>query len=282
MPSAIIADDEIHLQQLLQKRLQQVWPELQIIGTACNGPDALRLIDELAPDIAFLDIRMPGNSGLDVARLLAAGGKAPQIVFVTAYDQYAIDAFEHAALDYVLKPPSLERLQKCVVRLKTALARTAPTTPDLATLLAQLSQHMGAQAGTQTGAPGHQQVAPAPFQPRQLSPPASPPLLQWIHAAHGGETRLIAIDEVIYFQSNDKYTSVFTQDGESLLRTPLREIQEQLDPTRFWQIHRSTIVAVKSIAGTKRDFRARLLVKLKGRSEELVVSRNYVDLFKQM
>ncbi|MEN9868262.1 MAG: hypothetical protein RL748_3852 [Pseudomonadota bacterium] len=279
MPSAIIADDEIHLQQLLQTRLQQVWPELQIIGSACNGPDALRLIDELAPDIAFLDIRMPGNSGMEVARLLAAGGKAPQIVFVTAYDQYAIDAFEHAAVDYVLKPPSLERLQKCVARLKTALARTAPASPDLATLLAQLSQHMGAQAVAQPGTPAQQQLAPAAG---QAFPHAVPPLLQWIHAAHGGETRLIAIDEVIYFQSNDKYTSVFTRDGESLLRTPLREIQEQLDPNRFWQIHRSTIVAVKSIAGTKRDLRARLLVKLRGRTEELVVSRNYVDLFKQM
>jgi DNA-binding LytR/AlgR family response regulator len=293
MPRALLADDEAHLLDYLQHQLQQLWPELKIVAKAANGLDALRLIDELAPDIAFLDIRMPGLSGLDVARRLLADGHLPHIVFVTAYDQYAIDAFEQSAQDYLLKPVNLARLEKTVAKLKAALALSAakpgspgqagqphaplldhsteqPIAQKLAHLLAQLTQQL---------APGDS--APVPL--GSATPAnATPARLQWIRAAHGEETRLIAVDEVIYFQSNDKYTSVFTQEGESLIRTPLRELQAQLDPAQFWQIHRSTVVAVRHIASTKRDFRARLLVRLKGRPEELVVSRNYVDLFKQM
>jgi DNA-binding LytR/AlgR family response regulator len=215
----------------------------------------LRLVDELAPDIVFLDIQMPGMTGLDVAARLAASEHGPHIVFITAHDHYAVEAFEHSACDYLLKPASLERLGRTVARLKGALRdQPAGTAEALRALLRQLG------------------VAPA----------AAPAPLQWIRAAQGRETRLISIDEVVYFQSNDKYTSVFIADGEHLIRTPLRQLREQLDERQFWQIHRGVIVAARHVAGTRTDFRGRLLVKLKGRNEELVVSRNYVDLFRQM
>jgi len=231
-----------------------VWPELRVVAHAANGLDALRLIDEQAPDVAFLDIRMPGLTGLDVAARLAAGPRPPHIVFVTAYDQYAVEAFEQSAVDYLLKPASLERLEKTVAKLR---ARTAAA--PAATLQALLAQ-LGAAAPT----------------------PAAAAPLQWIRASHGEETRLIPIDEVVYFQSNDKYTSVFLADGESLIRTPISKLREQLDEQQFWQIHRSVIVAARHVAGTRQDFRGRLMVQLKGRPEQLVVSRNYVDLFRQM
>jgi DNA-binding LytR/AlgR family response regulator len=231
---------------------------LRIVAKAANGLDALRLIDELAPDVVFLDIQMPGLTGLRVAEQLAGDSRAPQLVFVTAHSQHAVDAFELSALDYLLKPVTLERLGKTVAKVRSALqAQTPPLAVD--TLRALL-----------------QQIVPA------AAPPAPAAPLQWIRAAHGEETRLIPIDEVIYFQSNDKYTSVFLEDGESLIRTPLTKLREQLDPARFWQIHRGIIVAAKSIEGTHTDFRGRLVVKLKGRREQLTVSRNYVELFRQM
>jgi len=262
---AIIADDEAHLRDYLQSQLKTAWPELRIVGQAANGLDALRMIDEEAPDVVFLDISMPGMTGLDVAARLAGGPQPPRIVFVTAHDQYAVDAFEHAAVDYLLKPASLERLDKTVGKLKVALQAKAAAAPAAAlqALLAQLSG--GASA-----------VAPTPIAA------AAEPKLQWIRAAHRDETRLIPIEEVIYFQSNDKYTSVFLADCECLIRTPISKLREQLDEDRFWQIHRSVIVAAGHVAGTRRDFRGRLMVKLKDRPEELVVSRNYVDLFSQM
>jgi DNA-binding LytR/AlgR family response regulator len=205
----------------------------------------------------FLDIQMPGLSGIEVAARLAARARAPQIVFITAYDHYAVKAFEHSACDYLLKPASLERLNRTVGKLKAAVGEQPASAADaLRALLHQLG------------------VAPA-------APTAAAPL-QWIRAAHGNETRLIAIDEVVYFQSNDKYTSVFLQGGESLIRTPLRQLREQLAEAQFWQIHRGIIVAAKFIESSHTDFRGRLMVKLKGRPEQLVVSRNYVDLFRQM
>ncbi|MDO8312145.1 MAG: LytTR family DNA-binding domain-containing protein [Sideroxyarcus sp.] len=258
-PSALIADDEQHLVDYLENQLRRAWPELRVVAKVANGIEALRLIDELAPDIAFLDIRMPGLTGLEIAARLE-DTHAPHLVFITAYDQYAVDAFEHAAVDYLLKPPSDERLAKTVAKLKLALCSAPSVGPDqaLQNLLQQLSGRL---------------ALPSTVQPAAL---------QWIRAALGKETRLIPIQEVVYFQCNDKYTSVFTADGESLIRTPMRELREQLDSNLFWQIHRSTVVAAKYIAGTKIDFRGRLMVKLKGRTEQLVVSRNYVDLFKQM
>ena len=239
--------------------MASTWPELRIIGKAANGFDALRLIDEEAPDVVFLDIQMPGLTGLGLAGQLADDDKAPRIVFVTAHHEYAVEAFEHCAVDYLLKPVSNERLAKTVVKLKAALQQKAPAMP--ADALRSLLLQLGTPAVAAT-------PAPAP--------------LQWIRAAHGDETRLIDIDEVIYFQSNDKYTSVFLHDEQCLIRTPLSKLREQLDEARFWQIHRSVIVAAKHIAGTHTDFRGRLVVKLKGRADQLTVSRNYADLFKQM
>ncbi|HEU4846313.1 MAG TPA: LytTR family DNA-binding domain-containing protein [Burkholderiaceae bacterium] len=258
----------------LQTLLASAWPELRIVAKAANGLDALRLIDEEAPDVVFLDIRMPGMTGLDVAARLAGGERPPRIVFITAYDQYALDAFDHSAVDYLLKPASQQRLGKTVAKLKAALraregeragAPASVSGDASAAVLQALLRQLGGGA------------APAPA----LAPPPAPPL-QWIRAAHGDETRLIPIDEVIYFQSNDKYTSVFLAGGESLIRTPLSKLREQLDEQQFWQIHRSVIVAARHVAGTRQDFRGRLMVQLKGRPEQLVVSRNYVDLFRQM
>ena len=234
-----------------------------MVAQAANGLEALRMIDEQAPDVVFLDIRMPGMTGLDVAARLVAGDKPPHIVFITAFDQYAVEAFEHSAVDYLLKPANLERLGKTVARLKAAmLSAPAASGVSAATLHALLQQLGGAAA---------------------LAPAAAPaPKLQWIRASQGEQTRLISVDEVIYFQSNDKYTSVFLAEGESLIRTPISKLREQLDEQQFWQIHRSVIVAARHVAGTRQDFRGRLMVRLKERPEELVVSRNYVDLFRQM
>jgi DNA-binding LytR/AlgR family response regulator len=272
--TALLADDEPHLLSYLEEQLAIAWPELQVLGRAPNGIEALRLIDECAPDVVFLDIQMPGLNGLELARRLAAGAgpgnTAPQVVFTTAHEQYALQAFDSEAFDYLLKPIRLERLQRTVARLKEKMGERAPaaapaTNPDTAAQLAAMLRQLG---------------VPVPNAPVSAVPAAAP--LQWIRAAQGQETRLIAVDEVIYFQSNDKYTSVYIADGEHLIRTPLRQLREQLDERQFWQIHRGVIVAARHVAGTRTDFRGRLLVRLKGRSEELVVSRNFADLFRQM
>ena len=267
MTTALLADDEPHLLAYLEEQLATAWPELKIVGRAPNGIEALRLIDELAPDVVFLDIQMPGLNGLQLASRLSSGGSAPQVVFTTAHEQYALQAFDSEAFDYLLKPIRLERLQRTVARLKETLVAPAASAPtpsaDTAAQLAAMLRQLG---------------VPVPNAP--AAPAAAP--LQWIRAAQGQETRLIAVDEVIYFQSNDKYTSVFTPDAEHLIRTPLRQLREQLDEQKFWQIHRGVIVAAHHVAGTRTDFRGRLLVRLKGRPEELVVSRNFADLFRQM
>ncbi len=239
-----------------------MWPELRVVARAANGIEALRMIDEEAPDVVFLDIRMPGLTGLDVAARLVDSPKPPHIVFVTAYDQYAVEAFEHSAVDYLLKPVNIERLERTVAKLKT---RLKPASPAEGAVPAAVLQALLAQL-----------AAPAP------TPAAAAAPLQWIRASQGEETRLIPIEDVIYFQSNDKYTSVFVADGESLIRTPISKLREQLDEQQFWQIHRSVIVAARHVAGTRQDFRGRLMVQLKGRPEQLVVSRNYVDLFRGM
>ena len=255
------------MRDYLEGQLKTVWPGLRVVAKAANGLEALRLIDEQAPDVVFLDIRMPGMTGLDVAARLLEAPKPPHIVFVTAFDQYAVAAFEHSAVDYLLKPASLERLTKTVGKLKAALqARRDEAAAPAGGVTAAALQALLAQLG------GAAVAVPAP---------AAPPL-QWIRASQGDQTRLISIDEVVYFQSNDKYTSVFLADGESLIRTPISKLREQLDEQQFWQIHRSVIVAARHVAGTRQDFRGRLMVQLKGRDEQLVVSRNYVDLFRQM
>ncbi len=253
--AAIIADDEPRLAAYLRDRLAVLWPDLVIAGVAANGPEAQALIADESPDIAFLDIRMPGLTGLEVAR---SAGPDVHVVFVTAFDQYAVDAFERAAVDYLLKPVSDDRLAQTVERLQRRVAGgNAPSDWQSAlTMLAQL----------------------APSQ----SAGGAPERLAWIRASVGAQVRLIPVEEVCYFQSNDKYTSVFTADGEALIRTPLRELAESLDPNRFWQVHRGTIVNVSHVAATHRDLAGRVSLALKTRAESVAVSRAFSHRFKQM
>lgn len=251
-PTAIIAEDEATLRGQLVEQLGQLWPELAIVGEAADGVQALRLLDEHRPDVMFLDIQMPGATGLEVAR--QASGRC-HVVFVTAYDQHAVAAFDQGAVDYVLKPVSAARLFTAVSRLKQRLG-TPPARLD-----ATLNGLVG---------PG----AAAPAATRQY--------LRWINASVGQNVKLITVDEVSYFQADNKYTRVVTGEGEALIRKPLKELVEELDPNQFWQIHRSTLVNASSIAGVTRDFRGRMLVKLKSRPETLLVSDSYTHLFRQM
>ena len=250
MPTAILADDERLMREQLKRRLEQAWPELDIIGEAKNGEEAIAMVDTLKPDFTFLDIRMPGKTGLDAAA--AIGGKS-HIVFITAYDQYAVEAFERGAVDYVLKPAEPERLKLTVERLK---ARISAPAPDMSALLVELSKKIGGGA--------------------------RPAYLQWIQASIGQELRLIPVEEVLFFQSDDKYTRVQTARYEALIRKPVRDLCEELDPDLFWQIHRATLVNVNAIDGVVRDMRGRHLVQIKGLTEKLEVSRSFVHLFKQM
>jgi len=256
-PRAVIADDEPHLAAYLHERLAAIWPDLDIVGVAGNGPEALRLIAEHDPDIVFLDIRMPGLTGLEVARRVAAG---VHVVFVTAYDEYAVTAFEREAIDYVLKPVTDERLRETVRRLRERVKSVSPP-EGLAAALETLGRMLPALAGSAPGAPER---------------------LAWIRAAVGNQVRLIAVEEVCYFQANDKYTSVFTREGEALIRTALKELAEQLDPARFWQIHRSTIVNLAHVASSTRDLSGRIQIRLKSRPETLAVSRAFAHRFRQM
>jgi DNA-binding LytR/AlgR family response regulator len=256
-PRALIADDEPRLASYLAEKLATAWPELEIVGIAANGAEALQLIENHDPDILFLDIRMPGLTGLEVARRTAEG---VHIVFVTAYDQYALEAFEQAAVDYLLKPVTDERLVETIRRLRERLKAPVPS--------AELKSTLDALARVLPGLAG--------------SGGDSPERLAWIRASVGNQVRLIAVDDVSYFQANDKYTSVFTADGEALIRTSLRELGDQLDPQRFWQIHRGTIVNVAHVAATTRDLGGRTLIKLKARPETLLVSRAFAHRFRQM
>ena len=250
MPTAILADDERLMRDQLRLRLNQVWPELDIIGEAKNGEEAIALVQSHKPDFIFLDIRMPGKTGLEAAQAI---GNQSHVVFITAYDQYAVEAFERGAIDYVLKPAEPERLRLTVQRLKARLH--APPT-DLGAMVAQLAQQMGVAL--------------------------KPTYLQWIQASIGAELRLIPVEEILFFQSDEKYTRVQTSRYEALIRKPVRDLAEQLDPTRFWQIHRSTLVNVNAIEGVARDLRGRHLVLIKGQPDKLEVSRSFVHLFKQM
>jgi len=254
MPRALIADDEPHLAQYLNDQMLQLWPELEIVHIARNGVDAARMIAELQPDVAFLDIQMPGLNGLEVAQGVEG---STRIVFVTAFDEYAVQAFDHAALDYVLKPFKSERLARTLERVKAALGaqRFVPELPDAR--LAQALQQMMRTAG---GAPR----------------------LRFVRAAHGALTHQIAIEDVMYFHADDKYTVVQTAAGEYVIRTTITELATQLDPEQFWQVHRSILVNLDYLAGTRRDDNSRLFLRVKGMEKELPVSRAYVHLFKAM
>jgi DNA-binding LytR/AlgR family response regulator len=250
-PTAIIADDEQHLATYLHDRLTALWPELSVVGIAKNGLEAMKLMDDEAPQIAFLDIRMPGLNGMEVAARL---DRRTHVVFVTAYDQYAVEAFDQQAADYLLKPVSDERLERAIARLKERLAK-AQAPGDVAGLLKQLAQIVPANKNA---------------------------YLRWIRASHGETVRQIPVEDVTYLQAQDKYVSVYTKDGESLIRTPLSDLTAQLDPNEFWQIHRSTIVNINKVASTRRDVMGKVIVKLKDSKTELPVSRAYVHLFKGM
>ena len=277
-PRAVLADDVRLMRDQLRARLAEVWPELQIVGEAKNGLEAVQMVQEHRPEIVFLDIRMPGLTGVEAARQIAqlpapenADGSVdderdlvPEIVFITAYDQYAVEAFEQGVADYVLKPAERDRLLLTVQRIQKRLAARlageggadAPPGPHLQQLLHQLSA--------------------------RLNPGGAPQYLQWIQATVGQAIQMIPVDEVLFFISDEKYTRVQTAQVEALIRKPIKELVDEVDPRLFWQIHRSTLVAVKAIAGVTRDFRGRQIVSVKGHGQKLEVSRSYTGLFKGM
>jgi DNA-binding LytR/AlgR family response regulator len=247
---ALIADDETNLAEHLRARLAQAWPGLEILPLAFNGIDALRSINEEEPEIAFLDIRMPGLTGIELAKRIDT---KTHVVFVTAFDQYAVEAFDREVVDYILKPVTDERLAKSVERLQRKIA-AAEKPPALDEVLARLARAI----------------------------PGGGSRLRWIRALKGEVVHQIAVDDVLYFQASDKYTCVVTREGESLIRLPLAELLPQLDGEVFWQVHRGTVVNMNEVSATRRDLGGRLFVKLKDGKTELPVSRAYAQRFKQM
>jgi DNA-binding LytR/AlgR family response regulator len=256
MTKCVIAEDETLLRDALVQLLEETWPELEVVAACDDGGSALEAIAAHQPEVAFLDIRMPGLTGLEVAAALASSSPRTQVVFVTAYDQYAIDAFDKGAVDYLLKPVSRTRLEATVQRIKARAAGAGPDNAALAALLRQLGN--------------------------TLPNTSKEPPLVWLTASAGSETRLIMVDDIAYFQSDSKYTVVMTAAGEALLRKPIRELLDVLDPAIFKQIHRSTIVNLKAIASIARDETGRGVVKLKTRPETLSVSQPFMSLFRNM
>lgn len=276
--TAILADDERLMREQLRARLSEAWPELQFVAEAKNGSEAIALVEQHHPDFAFLDIRMPGMTGIEAARsIVGREGNTCQIVFITAYDQYAVEAFEQGAIDYVLKPADRERLAKTVARLKqrvgTSQAASKPDVPqaldrgDVADLLERLATRLDETSDASKTA---------------TSSSPKPARLQWIQASVGQSLRLIPVDDVLFFQSDEKYTRVQTAQFEALIKKPIKELIDELDPERFWQIHRATVVNAQAIATVARDFRGRQIVTVNGHSQKLEVSRTYTHLFKQM
>jgi DNA-binding LytR/AlgR family response regulator len=277
MTTALIADDERLLREQLRSRLAEVWPELEVVAEARNGGEAVELTEKHHPDIVFLDIRMPGMTGIEAARAIAQlpidedddgeaadapAGKpwhGPEIVFITAYDQYAIEAFEQGVVDYVLKPAERDRLQITVERLQKRIAeRGAGEAPDISGMQ-QLLQKLTAKMN-----------------------PGAAAKLRWIQATVGASIQMIPVEDVLFFISDEKYTRVQTTTLEALIRKPIKELVEELDADMFWQIHRSTLVNTRAIAGVTRDMRGRQLVAVRGHPEKLEVSRSYAGLFKGM
>lgn len=251
MINALIAEDEPLMRERLLAALKDVWPELDVPYVANNGAEALKLWHAHRPDVAFLDIRMPGKTGLEVA---AEIGDAAHIVFITAYDEYAVQAFQNGAVDYLLKPVERERLSVAVARLKKRLTAKPA---DLTMLLAQLLNQGGKTAENK------------------------PAKLKWLRASLGNQTRLINVDDVLFFQSDTKYTRIVMKDSEALMRSPLKELIDGLDDEVFWQVHRSVIVNAHAIDRAVREAPEKLIIHLKGHKEILPVSRQYYHLFKQ-
>lgn len=256
-PTALIADDEPLLRKALTRALAQAWPELDVIVQARNGREAVDRFEAQLPDICFLDVHMPGLSGVEAARFI---GRRAQLVFVTAYDQYAVQAFEHGAIDYLVKPVEPARLANTVARLQERL-RAAQPLPDSDALLEQLAARLQKKAG------------PAP--------------LRWIRASVGQALRLISVDEIDFLRSDEKYTLVAWRGdagkaGEALIRTPLKDLVAQLDPTQFVQVHRSVVVNLRAIGHVVRGENETAQIHLKGRPDVLPVSRTYLHHFHQM
>ena len=281
---AVIADDERLMREQLRARLAEVWPELQIVAEAKNGQEAVQLTEQHHPDLVFLDIRMPGMTGVEAARAIAQlpsfddapdGWPGCEVVFITAYDQYAVDAFEQGVVDYVLKPAERERLMVTVQRIKKRLAQ----------------RNAGAQAGGDAEAQADTAADAAPSAAhmqqllqqlsRQMNPNAAPHL-RWIQATVGQSIQMIPVEDVLFFISDEKYTRVQTATLEALIRKPIKELLDELDAGVFWQIHRSTLVNARAVAGVSRDMRGRQLVSVKGHPEKLEVSRSFTGLFKGM
>jgi DNA-binding LytR/AlgR family response regulator len=257
MTTALIADDETALARTLVTMLASAWPELQIVHIARQGLEAAERIAALQPDLAFLDIQMPGLTGLEVAEGIEGGTR---VVFVTAHDDYAVQAFENEAIDYLLKPVSAERLQRTVERIRRTLEQPVP-------------------ASGSSVAEGDARLLGAL---RRLAPVASGPRLRWVRAGSGELMHQIDVAEVLFFRADDKYTCVQTVTGEHLIRTSIQELAAQLDPQLFVQVHRSTIVNLAHLAGSRRDETSRLFLRIKGHAAELPVSRAYVHLFRAM
>jgi len=244
-PTAVIADDEPLLRAGLRDALQAAWPGIEIVAEAANGAEAVHAVREHQPAFAFLDIEMPVMNGLDAARAI---GEAAHVVFVTAYDRYAVEAFERGAVDYVLKPASAERLAETARRLKARLGTPAPA---MDALIGELA--------------------------RRIAPP---PALQWLQASLGNTLKLINVDDVMYFESDTKYTRLVTREGEALVKKTLRELASELDPRHFWQVHRGTIVNIRAISSVASDEMGRREITLKDRPEKIEVSRTFAHLFK--
>jgi DNA-binding LytR/AlgR family response regulator len=268
---AVLADDERLMREQLRARLSDVWPELDIVAEAKNGLEAVELTKEHKPDLVFLDIRMPGLTGVEAAKQIAQLPEdddwlVPEIVFITAYDQYAVEAFEQGVADYVLKPAERDRLLVTVARIQKRLSQRegngepAADSPAGAAPLQQLLHKLSAQ----------------------MNPGGAPKYLEWIQASVGQAIQMIPVEEVLFFISDEKYTRVQTSKVEALIRKPIKELVDELDPKIFWQIHRSTLVNARAIDGITRDFRGRQLVGIKGLTEKLEVSRSYTHLFKGM
>ena len=283
IPRAVIADDERLMRDQLRARLQQVWPELEIVAEAKNGLEAVQAVSEHVPDVIFLDIRMPGLTGVEAAKEIAQldlGDDAllPEMVFITAYDQYAMDAFEQGVVDYVLKPVEPERLKLTAARLKT---RWMQRTHDLnGHLMGDVSAVAKVPAANHALASHSVQQLLHSLAAQVSGRPAH--YLSWLQASVGQTIQMVAVEDVLYCVSDEKYTRVQTAQQEFLIRKPIKELVDELDPAIFWQIHRSTLVNVKAIAGVVRDERGRQAVAVKGRSEKLQVSRSASQLFRSM
>ncbi|MBL8309506.1 MAG: response regulator transcription factor [Burkholderiales bacterium] len=280
-PVALIAEDEPNLALALKDALARVWPELKIADVVGNGPAALHAVDAHSPEVLFLDIRMPGLTGLQVAERLAnsAAGDGPLVVFVTAYNEYAVQAFEREAVDYLVKPVDDERLAETVARVKKRLAAregaagtvAAPEIApgELARALALIQRLAGGGSGAGLASGGMTAAPGARY-------------LKFLRAGIGDTVRIIPVDDVIYLQAQDKYVSIYTADGEDLIRISLKELAEQLDPGLFVQVHRSTIVNLRAVLTADRDFTGRVLLTLRGVRDKVQVSRQNAHLFARM